>query len=373
MKVYRINKKDLKHNINIIKKILKKDISDDNGNFPKIIGVVKGNGYGLGQVEFSKFLINNGINILAVSSVEEAIELRRAGIDKDIMLLAGTAIKSDLKKLIENEIIISITSFDDIDSLYSILDTKKEKCRVQIKIDTGFNRYGFKYEDLDRLIELLKENNKLDIVGTFSHFSYSYSGKEEYTKKQFNLFINCIEKLKKNNINTGMLHICNSSAFLKYPEMYLNAVRIGSAFLGRLQVKNIYGLKKIGKLYSNITEIKLAKKGDTIGYSNSEKMKKDTRIAIAQIGYIDGLNSGKYNDTFKFIDKIRILKNSLIDIIKDKHIFYMIDGKKCKVLGKIGMNHVILDITNKDVKIGDEVEIDISPLSVNSKIRREYI
>lgn len=375
MKVLRINKEDLKHNINIIKSIVKRSAVDDKGKSPKIIGVVKGNGYGLGLVEFSKFLIKNGIKILAVSSVEEALELKRAKIDNDVMLLSGTSIRTDLMKLVNKDVIISLTSFEDIEVLNRILKNKDKVQRVQIKIDTGFNRYGFKYEDLDELIEVLKsdESKKLKIVGTFSHFSYSYSQNKENTQKQFDLFINSVEKLKKNNIDTGDLHICNSSAFLKYPEMHLNAVRVGSAFLGRLQIENKYNLRKIGKLYTNICEIKSVRKGDTIGYSCSEKIKKNSRIAIAQIGYIDGLNSGKYNDTFKIIDKIRILKNSFFDIFKDKHIYYKINGSKCRVLGKIGMNHIVLDIKGKDVKINDEIEIDISPLNVNTNIRREYI
>lgn len=375
MKVLRINKEDLKHNINIIKSIVKRSAVDDKGKSPKIIGVVKGNGYGLGLVEFSKFLIKNGIKILAVSSVEEALELKRAKIDNDVMLLSGTSIRTDLMKLVNKDVIISLTSFEDIEVLNRILKNKDKVQRVQIKIDTGFNRYGFKYEDLDKLIEVLKsdESKKLKIVGTFSHFSYSYSQNKENTQKQFDLFINSVEKLKKNNIDTGDLHICNSSAFLKYPEMHLNAVRVGSAFLGRLQIENKYNLRKIGKLYTNICEIKSVRKGDTIGYSCSEKIKKNSRIAIAQIGYIDGLNSGKYNDTFKIIDKIRILKNSFFDIFKDKHIYYKINGSKCRVLGKIGMNHIVLDIKGKDVKINDEIEIDISPLNVNTNIRREYI
>ena len=88
---------------------------------------------------------------------------------------------------------------------------------------------------------------------------------------------------------------------------------------------------------------------------------------------MDGINSGKYNDTFKVIDKIRIFKNSFFDIFKDKHIYYKINGSKCRLLGKVGMNHIVLDIKGKDVKINDEIEIDISPLNVNTNIRREYI
>ena len=182
MKVLRINKEDLKHNINIVKQILKNDTADDKGKLPKIIGVVKGNGYGLGLIEFSKFLLNNGVYVLAVSSVEEALELKKAKLDSDIMLLSGTSIKSDLQKLVNKEVIISLTSFEDVEVLNKILMKKDKIQKVQIKIDTGFNRYGFKYEDLDKLIEILKlnESKKLKIVGTFSHFLYSYSENKEF-------------------------------------------------------------------------------------------------------------------------------------------------------------------------------------------------
>ena len=382
MKVLEVNKNDLKYNISLIKEMLRTSNvyeNSENGeiteNSPKIIGVVKGNGYGLGLREISEVLIKNDIKILAVSSIEEAIELKEMNLDAEILLLGSTSIKDELEELIEKKITLALGSFSQIDNLKSIIEEKniQEKVKVHLKIDTGFNRYGFKLEEIELLSERLKEiSDLISIEGTFSHFSYAYSNSEEYTKKQFKDFNTAIDILRSNGISTGLLHICNSSAFLKYPQMHLDAVRIGSAFIGRVAIKNST-LRKVGKLYGKISEIKNVKKDEYIGYSNTEKAKNDMKLAIVPVGYIDGLNSGKLNDTFKTIDKLRIAKNALVDIFKDKYLYATINGNRCKIIGKIGMNHVAIDITNKDINIGDKAYFNISPLNVNNKIRREYI
>lgn len=90
-------------------------------------------------------------------------------------------------------------------------------------------------------------------------------------------------------------------------------------------------------------------------------------------GYADGFNVGVKNDTFKLIDKIRILKDSLESFLKNNRIYVTINGKKYNVLGKVGMNHIAVDITGSNIELGAEVSLEVSPILVTSKIRREYI
>ena len=342
------------------------------GNYVKIIAVVKANGYGLGIVEYTKFLIDNGITFFGVSQVEEALTLRKAGIKEDILMLSSTAIKEDLINLINNNIIVTIGSKEDVKILEEIAKEKNKTIRAHLKIDTGFGRYGFVYNNREEMIKTLKQIKNIKIEGTFSHFSISFYD-DKYTKKQFARFIQVIEVLKMNKIETGMLHICNSSAFLKFPNMHLNAVRIGSAFLGRLSFKNNIGLKKIANLESRVSEIKELPKDFNIGYSNTYKTKKTTKVAIIPVGYMNGINVKNDRDMFRPIDKLRYIIRDIKDLFKDESKYVKIKNQNYKILGRIGTYHIVCDITNKDISINDKVEIQINPKFVDSSIRREYI
>ena len=366
-----IKKEDLRHNIEKIKEFAKKTGTDDNGNNLKIIAVVKANGYGLGLVEFTQFLIDNGINFFAVATKEEALKLRKSGIKEKILMLSSTSIEEDVRELVENDIIITIGSKEAAKVAEKIGKEKNTTIKAHLKIDTGFGRYGFIYNEREEIVKILKTLKNVKIEGTFTHFSASYSD-EKYTKEQFNRFMTVIEVLKMNKIETGILHVCNSSAFLQYRDMHLNAVRIGSAFLGRLAIKNKIGLKKIGHLEAKIAEIKKIPKNFYIGYSNIYKTKKETTVAIIPCGYIDGFNITKKEDMFRFVDKLRYIYHYVKALFKKQKITVKINNTNCDVLGKIGTYHITCDITNKKLNIGDTVEISINPMHVDSKVRREY-
>ena len=155
--------------------------------------------------------------------------------------------------------------------------------------------------------------------------------------------------------------------------MHLNSVRIGSAFLGRVAIKENVELKKIGYLKTNITEIKTVPKGYNIGYLNSYKTKSKTKIAIIQVGYMDGYNVTLKNDMFRIVDKLRNLVYNIKCFFNKCTLKVTINNKKYNIIGKVGMYHIAIDITNSNVKINDIVYLDVNPIYVDGKIRREYI
>jgi len=327
-----VNKEDLKHNINRIKDYTKKISNDDNYT---IIAVVKGNGYGLGLNEYSEVLVENGIKYLAVATFEEAIELRKKQKDVNILMMSPLYNKQELEETVKNNITIAIDSKENAEAVNELAH-KGYNIKVHLKIDTGFGRYGFIYDDYENIlntVQSLKPN--VEIEGIFTHCSDAYRKNNKHTLEQFKRFTDVIEKLEANNIKIKLKHICNSPAILNYPEMHLTAARIGSAFVGRVCSENNIGLKKIGELEINIAEVKDIPKGFNISYLNSYKTKDKTRIAIIPIGYLEGYNVTQKTDMFRIADKLRRALHELKSIFKKQKITVVINEKRYNVIGTI--------------------------------------
>jgi len=360
-----INKNDLRHNINIIKKQV--DIDEYT-----IIGVVKGNGYGLGLKEYSDFLVENGITILATATTKESLELRKINKEVDILNMSATCIQEEIEQLVENDIIITIGSNKCAEIANKIASTGK-KIRAHIKIDTGFGRYGFVHENKNIIVETIKNLNKnIKLEGIFTHFSLAYYNNNKETLKQFDNFLKVVQALEKENININLKHVCNSPAFINYPQMRLNSARIGSAFLGRVDAKTYIGLKRIGELKTKVAEIKTLPKNFNVGYLNTYKTKKQTRVAIIPVGYKDGFNVGTKNDMFRTVDNLRDLKHAIHNMFTKQSLKVQINEKNYNVIGKIGMYHMTVDILNDDINVGDTVDININPLYIDSTVERKY-
>ncbi|MBE6991983.1 MAG: alanine racemase [Ruminococcaceae bacterium] len=325
-----------------------------------VYAVVKGNGYGLGLVPFAKLLKEEGINHFAVTETADAAALRKAGLtDDEILMLTPVTDEDELKTLIENDIILTISSNNDAVYAAGVAEEMGVVAAVHIKLDTGMGRYGFyDYGDVASIYRFMQP---LAVCGIYSHFHSAFSSKKA-TEAQYQQFCSFIKRLNDQGFETGTAHIANSSALFRHPDMKLDAVRVGSAFLGRLSFRGSFGLTKIGWAESPLTELRFLQVGSSVGYGAGYKVKKSTRIAVLPIGWYHGFGIEKGRDLWRIRDCIRGCLSLVKAALTRKKLYVTVNGKKARVLGHIGMVNTVIDVTNIDCAPGDMARLEINPL-----------
>ena len=361
MKSLIIEKNKLEENIRAIQNYAKGAI---------VIAVLKCNAYGLGLLEFAEILSNNGIKHFAVSDVKEGVVIRKNGFTGEILLLSATCIPEEVELIGEYDITATVADQLSAKLLNSVGEKLEKNISAHIKIETGFGRFGF--NSAKEALETLLPLKHIVITGAFTHLSDAF-GKEAHSRAQFARFMEEVKHIEEGGIPILLKHIANSSAFLRFPDMHLDAVRIGSAFLGRLTVPSPISLHKIAYLESPIRYVKTLPKGSNIGYANTCKLKRDSKIAVIGVGYSDGFGVLKKNDTFRMFDMIRYIYHDFKSIVMDNRTFVTINQKRYPLLGRISMYNVIVDITQSDIAPGDVAILDCNPILINATIERKYI
>ena len=351
IKKYIIETDKLKENIQAIKRYVK----------VPVIGVVKGNGYGLGLVEYSLFLKENGINTFAVANYSEAITLIENGF-LNIILLTPQNDPRILEKLINHNVRLTVGNLGGF-KLISSLKTEK-KAVVHLKIDTGFGRFGFNYKDISEINEAFQFEN-IQIEAVYSHFSSSFEKEYKITKQQNERFKSVYEQFLKYGIYA---HAANSCAALRFSDTRHNAVRIGSAFLGRLPVIPPIKLNKIGYLKTSVIDSNIIEKGENIGYGNRFKAKKTIKTAVVEVGYKDGFDLRKADEPYGLLDVIKYICGDIKSYHKKLYLF----ENQNEVLGRVGMYSTTI-LNSQNLKPDDEIKVSVSPIYIDSGIDREYI
>lgn len=361
MKTLVIEKDKLAENIKIIK--------DRTSSF--IFAVIKADGYGLGLCTLAEICRENGIEAFAVSSLEEALTLREKGFDNPILMMNPLACEEEAEACVANKIMASIGSVNTAVMVNEAAQRQETVAEVHLEIDTGFGKFGFLPEKLHEVYLLLKSLDNIKIGGTYTHLSYSFGRSKKPSLRQLEGFLKCVEGLKEHGVETGMLHIANSCAFFRDKSFHLDAVRVGSALLGRLQIKNKYGLKKVGYLKSRIIEIHDLPEKHNIGYANTFKAKRAVRVGLVPVGYGDGFSNEKQRDSFRLRDAVSGMLHCVRDL--NKKIYVTVNGKRAPVVGRVRITDFLVDLTGIDAAVGDEVVMAVNPLFVDSGIEREIV
>ena len=323
-----INLKALAHNYHYLRSKI-----DSNVRF---MAVVKAFGYGSEVVSLARKLTELGADYLAVAYTSEGVALRKAGIKLPILVLHPQS--TNYESLIEHCLEPSLYSGFVLRTFISTAERLNQKnFPVHVKFNTGMNRLGFSEDETGKVEVLLNSTGAIKAASFYSHLSASEDWKErEFTLQQIHTFKRIAIKLYNQLSYKPLLHICNTSGIINYPEAAFDMVRAGIGLYGFGNEENEdKNLRPIGTLKTIISQIHHLKEGDTVGYSRAFKATGATKTATLPIGYADGIHrhyghhkAGVY-----------------------------VHGKYAPIIGNVCMDMFMIDVTGIECEEGDEVII----------------
>ena len=303
-----------------------------------LIPVVKGNAYGMGLVEISRFFLSFNPDMLACGQVVEAAELREAGINCELFVMSGVPYHA-LDKAIELDLHIPVYNIESVLHISKISRNKNKKAKVHIKIETGLNRIGIRPgEPLAQLLDYIKSIDNIDVQGVYTHFSNATVVNDQFTLKQLEIFNSAVEQVRNAGFSPKYIHCRNTGAVSWLRENISTHVRVGTllyGFAGMDDNTNLLNLEKEPESWrAFVTNINTLQPGESCGYGMSYTAEKPTRVATIDIGYADGL--------------FRPLATN--------HGPVLVGDQRAKYLAT-AMDQTLIDVTDINCKIGDEVTI----------------
>ncbi len=299
----------------------------------KLLAVVKADAYGHGAVAVSSRATAMGIDFLGVGIVEEGIELRNAGIQAPVIILAQE-LKERSEEIVLFNLIPTVCSRDFLESLEREGERQNKKVSIFVMVDTGMGRYGVSADEFIYFIKLLKNMSSIELMGVMSHFPVADSDKK-FTQEQINKFNELMKVSSSLGIEIPIKSMANSAAFLLFENSLFNMVRLGILLYGISPVEDINpsGYEPVMTVKSKISFLKTIPPGHSVSYSRTFIADKPTTVATVPLGYADGYD--------------RALSNKG---------WMMVRGEKAPVIGNVTMDTTMIDVTHiQEAKIGDEV------------------
>ncbi len=323
-----ISKEAIRHNIENIKKLIPDGV--------KIMPIIKADGYGHGADVFADVL-EDVSDCFAVAIIEEALELRNHGVKIPIMILGYTN-PIYFEMAIENDITVTILTFDDALKMSEIAEKTGKTAKIHIPVDTGMSRIGFTPDEkgADEVSKIASLDNLL-LEGVFTHFATSDEANKEFTILQAKRFGEFKELLLLRGVKPKIFHCANSGAIMQHSEYSFDMVRAGIILYGLYPSeevdKTLLDLTPVMELRTHIALVKTIKKGDTVSYGRTFAAEKDMKIATIPVGYADGYP--------------RLLSN------KGRVI---VNGNYAPITGRVCMDQFMIDVSHiENVNAGDEV------------------
>jgi alanine racemase len=328
-----ISQENLLHNVSQFRQRI--------GESVKIAGVIKSNAYGHGLVEVAE-IIQEKVDWIAVDSIDEAL-LAKEKTDKTVLIL-GYTIFERLKEVVENGFHQIVANAETLEKLARISRKVGKDVYVHLKIETGTSRQGIWYADLDKFLELIEKNSFLKLAGVSTHFAnIEDTTDHSYAERQLENYKQAVKHIEDKGFCSFIKHTACSAAAVLFEETHFDMIRLGISLYGmwsstETQVsasqKSVdITLKPVITWKTRVAHLKELPAGTSVSYGCTEKVAINTNVAVLPIGYWDGFDRGL---------------SSVGSVL--------IRGQKCRVIGRVCMNMVVVDVHHvKDIQLEDEV------------------
>jgi alanine racemase len=300
---------------------------------PGVISVVKANAYGHGAAQVGQALEDAGADLLACADIEEGATLRAAGVRADILIFGALSV-SDLDGLFDCRLTPTISSPGAARAVQAAAARYKQRVRYHLKIDTGMNRLGFRFDNLRRTLPDLLRSENLDLDAVFTHFATADDPASSLFDEQRKRFDRVLADLQALGARPRFRHAANSAAVVRDPRVWFDRVRPGLLLYGIVPppLTATIPLAPVMTLASRITAVKGMRAGEVTGYGARFTANKPTTIAIVPAGYADGLD-------------LRLAGRGSV----------LIRGRRAPIIGSVCMDMIMIDVTGLDASPGDEV------------------
>lgn len=329
-----VNLENYRHNIQTIKSTVGKNVA--------VMAVVKANAYGHGIEKIAQAALNAGAEYIGVVSVGELERVRSVGITAPCLIL-NYLDASSIDEAIELDGSITAMDAEFIKELQERAEALNKSVKVHLKIDSGMHRAGCEPKDAPELAVLIASMPYLHLEGIFTHFAESEDATSDYTNKQLSVFKKCINEIKAQGVNPGLVHCANSAAIFAHPSAHFDMVRPGilSYGINPFAVGHPHHafvsthFRDVLEIRSQIAYIRKLKIGGTVGYNRRWKAKRPSIVALVPIGYGDGFRRTPHNAG---------------------HM--LVAGNLCPIVGSVSMDQTVIDITDvPGARVSDEVVI----------------
>jgi alanine racemase len=302
---------------------------------PRIIAVVKANAYGHGAAQVGLALEDAGAAMLACADIEEGIVLRDAGVRAPILVFGALSV-SDLDGIFTHRLTPTISTPSAARALQAAAARRSTRLHCHLKVDTGMNRLGFRYDNLQRTLPELAGSRNLEIDAVYTHFATADNPEHPAFGEQRERFESALAALPALGIPVRARHAANSAALLRDERIWYDYVRPGLLLYGVVPppLASTIPLRPALSLHSRIVAVKGLRTGEAAGYGLKAPVDRPASIAIVPAGYADGLD-------------LRLAGRS----------YMLVRGRRVPIVGSVCMDMTMLDVTGMEVAPGDEVVI----------------